>query len=162
MSNNVPSGQEILKVNLRSGEQCCCIMIRIRSKHGLVPPKHASREARMFLYKLGWKGKPTASGTQTSTYYLPTTKLLASPSNSSVICRWHFVGIKRKHGGAPGWRSRLSVRLQPGHDLPIREFEPRIGLWADGSEPGACFRFCVSLSLPLPRSCSVSLCLKNK
>ena len=48
---------------------------------------------------------------------------------------------------APGWRSRLSVRLQPGHDLAVREFKPRIGLWADGSEPGACFRFCVSLSL---------------
>ena len=29
----------------------------------------------------------------------------------------------------------------------VCEFEPRIGLWADGSEPGACFRFCVSLSL---------------
>ena len=32
-------------------------------------------------------------------------------------------------GGAPGWRSRLSVRLQPGHDLAVREFEPRVGLW---------------------------------
>ena len=49
--------------------------------------------------------------------------------------------------GAPGWRSRLSVRLQPGHDLAVREFEPRVRLWVDGSEPGACFRFCVSLSL---------------
>ena len=49
--------------------------------------------------------------------------------------------------GAPGWRSRLSVRLQPGHDLAVCEFEPRVWLWADGSEPGACFRFCVSLSL---------------
>ena len=49
--------------------------------------------------------------------------------------------------GAPGWRSRLSVRLQPGHDLAVREFEPHVRLWADGSEPGACFRFCVSLSL---------------
>ena len=48
---------------------------------------------------------------------------------------------------APGWRSRLNVQLQPGHDLAVREFEPRVGLWADGSEPGACFRFCVSLSL---------------
>ena len=47
----------------------------------------------------------------------------------------------------PGWRSRLSVQLQPGHDLAVREFESRVGLWADGSEPGACFRFCVSLSL---------------
>ena len=41
--------------------------------------------------------------------------------------------------GAPGWRSRLGVRLQPGHDLPVHEFEPRVRLWADGSEPGACF-----------------------
>ena len=49
--------------------------------------------------------------------------------------------------GAPGWRSRLSVRLQPGHDLAVREFEPRVRLWADGSEPGACFLFCVSLFL---------------
>ena len=55
--------------------------------------------------------------------------------------------FKNKVLGAPGWRSRLSVRLQPGHDLTVREFEPRIRLWADGSEPGACFRFCVSLSL---------------
>ena len=53
--------------------------------------------------------------------------------------------------GARGWRSRLSVRLQPGHDLTVREFEPCVRLWADGSEPGACFRFCVSLSL-CPRS----------
>ena len=49
--------------------------------------------------------------------------------------------------GAPGWRSQLGVRLQPGHDLAVREFEPRVRFWADGSEPGACFRFCVSLSL---------------
>ena len=55
--------------------------------------------------------------------------------------------IKNVLWGAPGWRSRLSVRLQPGHDLAVREFEPHIRLWADGSEPGACFRFCVSLSL---------------
>ena len=32
-------------------------------------------------------------------------------------------------------------------DLALRGFEPRVGLWADGSEPGACFPFCVSLSL---------------
>ena len=72
------------------------------------------------------------------------------------------VSFKKRDFGAPGWCSRLSVQLQPGHDLAVREFEPCIGLWADGSEPGACFRFCVSLSLPLPRSCSVSLCPKNK
>ena len=81
--------------------------------------------------------------------------------------------------GAPGWRSRLSVRLQPGHDLAVREFEPRVGsglmarslepvsasaqvtisqsefkphvgLCAHGPEPGACFGFCASLSLSAP------------
>ena len=36
-----------------------------------------------------------------------------------------------------------------GHDLTVREFEPGVGLCADSSEPGACFRFCVSLSLYL-------------
>ena len=46
-------------------------------------------------------------------------------------------------GGSVGWASDFSS----GHDLAVREFEPRVGLWADGSEPGACFRFCVSLSL---------------
>ena len=55
--------------------------------------------------------------------------------------------IKNSYWGAPGWRSRLSLRLQPGHDLAVGEFEPRVRLWADGSGPGACFRFCVSLSL---------------
>ena len=34
-----------------------------------------------------------------------------------------------------------------GHDLPVLEFDPNVGLCADSSEPGACFRFCVPLSL---------------
>ena len=34
-----------------------------------------------------------------------------------------------------------------GHDLTGHEFECRVRLCADKSEPGACFRFCVSLSL---------------
>ena len=60
---------------------------------------------------------------------------------------WFAHGLKEQILGAPGWHSRLSVRLQPGHDLAVCELEPRVRLWADGSEPGACFRFCVSLSL---------------
>ena len=36
--------------------------------------------------------------------------------------------------GAPGWRSQLSVQLQPGHDLAVREFEPRVGLWLSLSQ----------------------------
>ena len=76
-------------------------------------------------------------------------------------------GVQQKwKTGAPGWRSRLSVRLQPGHDLAVCEFEPHVRLWADGSEPGACFRFCVSLSLcPSPvhaRSLSVPKINKEK
>ena len=34
-----------------------------------------------------------------------------------------------------------------GQDLAVHEFEPCIRLCADSSEPGACFGFCVSLSL---------------
>ena len=51
-----------------------------------------------------------------------------------------------------------------GHDLAVRGFEPRVGLCADGSEPGACFGFCVSLFLrPSPvRALSLSIGLKNK
>ena len=48
-----------------------------------------------------------------------------------------------------------------GHDLVDHELEPPVGLCADGSEPGACFGFCVSLSLipcPPPR-CALSLSL---
>ena len=49
--------------------------------------------------------------------------------------------------GAPGWLSRLRSDFGSGHDLAVCEFEPCVRLCADGSEPGACFGFCVSLSL---------------
>ena len=62
-------------------------------------------------------------------------------------------------GGSVGWASDFSS----GHDLLVREFEPRIRLCADSSEPGACFRLCVSISLPLPLlMLCVSLFLKYK
>ena len=97
---------------------------------------------------------------------LPFLQPLPCSGSRAVTQTWqsseHFWGLLKIHtAGAPAWRSRLSIRLQPGHDLTVREvrevreFEPRVGLWADGSEPGACFRFCVSLSLPLPRWCCV-------
>ena len=67
---------------------------------------------------------------------------------SSLKCLWS--------PGAPGWLSRLRSDFGSGHDLTVCEFEPRVGLCADGSEPGACFGFCVSLSLrPFP-TCSLS------
>ena len=46
-------------------------------------------------------------------------------------------------GGSVGQASDFSS----GHDLTVREFEPCIRLCTDSSEPGASFRFCVSLSL---------------
>ena len=58
-------------------------------------------------------------------------------------------------GGSVSWASDFSS----GHDLAVREFEPHIGLWADSSEPGACFKFYVTLSLSAPSL--LTLCLKN-
>ena len=51
-----------------------------------------------------------------------------------------------------------------GHDLAVHKFKPRVGLCADGSEPGACFGFCVSLSLcPSPvHALSLSVSKINK
>ena len=84
----------------------------------------------------------------------------ASDSLSPSLCPFPTLALPLKNKlGVPGWRSQLSVRLQPGHDLTVREFEPRVGLCADCSEPGACFRFCVSLSLCPSPAHALSLCL---
>ena len=56
-------------------------------------------------------------------------------------------------GGSVGWASDFSS----SHDLVVCEFEPHVRLCADSSEPGACFGFCLRLSLPLPCSHCVSL-----
>ena len=60
-------------------------------------------------------------------------------------------------GGPVGYASDFGS----GHDLTVCEFEPCVGLCADSSEPGVCFGFCVSLSVPLPYSHSVFLCLSK-
>ena len=54
-----------------------------------------------------------------------------------------------------GARVAQSIELSDfgsGHDLTVGGFEPHVGLYADSSEPGAFFGFCVSLSpcSPLP------------
>ena len=64
-------------------------------------------------------------------------------------------------GGAPGWLSWLSTDFGSGHDLAVREFKPRIGLCADSSEPGACFRSCVSLPLCHSPAHALSLSLSK-
>ena len=61
-------------------------------------------------------------------------------------------------GGSVGWASGFGS----GHDLTVRGFEPHVGLCADSSEPGACFRFCVSLSLCPSPAHALSLSEINK
>ena len=48
-------------------------------------------------------------------------------------------------------------------DLTACEFKSHVGLWADSSEPGACFAFCVSLSFCPSVACTLtlSLCLSK-
>ena len=58
--------------------------------------------------------------------------------------------LKRMLSGRLGGSVSRASDFGSGHDLTVCEFEPRVGLCADRSEPGACFGFCVSLSL---RSC---------
>ena len=85
--------------------------------------------------------------------------LPAADPGSGGCSRFHHDDWGRL-GGAVGYASDFSS----GHDLAVREFEPRVRLWADGSEPGTCFRFCVSLSLcPSPvRALSLSVPKINK
>ena len=52
-------------------------------------------------------------------------------------------------GGSVGKVSDFSL----GHDFAVPKFQP----CADSSEPGVCFRFCVSLSLCPSPACSLSL-----
>ena len=57
---------------------------------------------------------------------------------------------------------RLGGSAGSGHDLTAGEFEPRVRLCADSPEPGACFRFCVSLSLGPSPTHTFSLSQKKK
>ena len=61
-------------------------------------------------------------------------------------------------GGSVGWASDFSS----GHDLTVREFKSCVRLCADSSEPGASFRFCVSLFSHYPSPThAVSLSIKK-
>ena len=89
----------------------------------------------------------------------------------SAEAAWDFLSLLLSLPASPtplmlAWMARSVERLtfRSGHDLAVRGFEPRAGLCADSSEPGACFGFCVSLSfsaLPLLILC-LSLSKINK
>ena len=59
------------------------------------------------------------------------------PPEASVSVRVKTGACMGRLGGSVGYASHFGS----GHDLAVREFEPRVGLCADSSEPGACFRF---------------------
>ena len=85
---------------------------------------------------------------------------------------WHFQmrermalmrGIKTQGhlGGSVSWVSDFSS----DHVLAVCEFEPRVGLCADSSQPGACFKFVspfLSLSAPPQLTLSLSLSKINE
>ena len=81
---------------------------------------------------------------------------------SSQMWSW-LAGLKKEVVGPPGWLRRLSVRLRlrsRSHGPWVRAPHRALGWW-----PRAWSLLpilCLPLSLLLPRSCSVSLCLKNK
>ena len=64
--------------------------------------------------------------------------------------------------GVLGWLSWLNIRFQLRSWSHLSRVRAHFGLCADSSEPRAYFRFCVSLSLPLSCSHSVSLSLSKK
>ena len=74
----------------------------------------------------------------------------------------HVLRLSKHWMGRLGGSVNYASVFGSGHDLTVREFEPRIGLSADGSEPGACFRICISLFLYPDPICALSLSLKNK
>ena len=62
-----------------------------------------------------------------------------------------FILSKNRCSGTRGWL--VGSDFGSGDDLAVGELEPHVGLCADSPEPGACFGFCVSLSLcPLTKA----------
>ena len=60
------------------------------------------------------------------------------------------------------WVAQSVERPLRSHDLVVHEFEPYVGLCADGSEPGARYGFWVSLSLSAPSPATLCLSFKNR
>ena len=87
---------------------------------------------------------------------------LASP-HENLLQDHDTMNTTKKLTEAPGWLSRLSIQLR------LRSWSHGWWVWAPHRAlcwwlgPWSLFRIlCLPLSLTLPRSCSVSLCIKNK
>ena len=83
---------------------------------------------------------------------------LGTGGSGRVVWGCPELSLKKKATGRLGASAGSACDFGSGHELVACEFEPRIRLCADSSEPGACFGFCVSLSAP-PHSLSLSLSL---
>ena len=84
---------------------------------------------------------------------IPLVMVFFTPTSS-----WLKKTDKGRLSGSVGWASDFGS----GHDLTLCGFEPHIGLCAESSEPGACFGFCVSLSLCSSLAHTLSLSLSQK
>ena len=74
--------------------------------------------------------------------------------HSHKVKRRHILENEMRLGGSVGWASGFGS----GHDLAVCEFQLRVGVCADGSEPGASFRLCVPFSFcPHPLTVCSSL-----
>ena len=92
----------------------------------------------------------------------PSLALLLYGTPSSLCFLLPFPGVRKDRGA----RGAQTVKLRPsdfssGHDLMVHEFEPHVGLCADGSEPGACFGSVSPSICPSPIH-ALSLSLKNE
>ena len=141
------------------------LLMRLRAEKAPDPNEKNSRS----VLKVGPFGSRVSDTTKQKTR---TTELLETPfahgrssvqrpcwaTNTNGPCFWpERHAIRTREFPPRKLETERHVRGQEFFKNGLR-FEPRVGLCADGSEPGACFGFCVSLSLcPSPiRALSLS------
>ena len=88
-------------------------------------------------------------------------KLYKSGKNICQKLNWNEDISRQKLGRLSGSVGRVSD-FGSRHDVIVRGFEPCIRLCAGSSEPGACFRFCVSFSVCPSPACALSLSVSQK
>ena len=115
-------------------------------------PRTGNKEKQLDVsYAAGGNGKWYGHARKFGNFYKVRLTLKIRPR--SLYSKYYPIEIKTL--GAPGWLNQLCLTLARVM-ISACEFEPRIRLCADSSEPGASFRFCLPLSLPLLHLQSVS------
>ena len=135
---------------------CKCLLL---AKPVLQPDPYL--QGSLVFQFLGYRGKYRKMGKDVncqSTIFNTNHSFLNTFCEAAILSIFHSL-FKFNSIGAPGWRSRLSVRLQPGHDLAVREFKPRLRLMAQSLEPVS---DSVSPSLSAPPPFMLCLSLSQK